>query len=105
MLGACEYGTLARHPKLPGSIPGLDPRPRSNERRYANLFRNGVLRTYCVSVLMAKAYGIPNPRRCEYVVHRNHDNTDFRRANLAWATLAELRWEAFFRVEDRRHHL
>lgn len=103
---------------------------RPNGRRYVTLYRNGVSRTHCVSVLMASAYGIPNPRHCAYVFHRNHDNADFRRGNLAWATLAELRmhdglrfscpyygvtcnqhrggllrWNAFFRVEDRRHDL
>ena len=94
------------------------------------LCQDGTARLFCVSVLMARAHGIPNPRRCTYVVHRNHDNSDFRRGNLAWATLAELRmhdglrfscpyygvtcnqhrgnvlrWTAFFRIEDKRHDL
>lgn len=103
---------------------------RRNGRRYLPLCRDGTVRPFCVSVLMAQAYGIPNPRRCRYVMHRNHDNSDFRRGNLAWATLAELRmhdglrfscpyygvtcnqhrgkvlrWTAFFRIEDKRHDL
>ncbi len=103
---------------------------RPNGRRYATLVKNGEPRTYCVSVLVAKAYRLPNPRRCGYVFHRNHDNADFRRGNLAWATLAELRmhdglrfscpyygvtcnqhrgkvlrWTAYFRVEDRRREI
>lgn len=101
-----------------------------NGRRYVAPCRDGTVRLFCVSVLMAQAYRIPNPRRCQYVIHRNHDNSDFRRGNLAWATLAELRmhdglrfscpyygvtcnqhrgkvlrWTAFFRVEDKRHDL
>lgn len=99
-------------------------------RRYFTLCSNGAMRQFCASVLMAQAYGIPNPRRCNYAVHRNHDNSDFRRGNLAWATLVELRmhdglrfscpyygvtcnqhrgkvlrWVAFFRVAEKRHDL
>lgn len=76
---------------VPRAARVLRCRPRPNGRRYVILCKNGVVCGYCVSVLMARTYGIPNPRRRRYVVHRNHDNSDFRRSNLAWATLAELR--------------
>lgn len=104
--------------------------PRRNGRRYAVLSKDGLPRVFCVSVLAAEACAVPNPRKCGYVVHRNHDNHDFRRRNLSWATLAELRmhdglkyscpyygvtrngdrgrvlrWMAFFRVERKRHSL
>lgn len=64
---------------------------RPSGRRYLNLCKKSIVRNFCVSVLAAQAYGIPNPRRCPYVIHRNHDNSDFRPRNLMWATLAELR--------------
>lgn len=103
----------------------------TNGRRYVNLCKRGVARMHCVAALLAPAYGIPNPRGCKYVIHRNRDNRDFRRRNLAWATLAEqrlhdghkfscayygvthvkkrpggrLRWVAFVRIEGRRREL
>lgn len=103
----------------------------ANGRTYVNLCKRGVAQMHCVSVLLARAYGIPNPRGCSYVIHRNHDNRDFSRRNLAWATLAEqrmhdgrkfscpyygvtcakknlrgtLRWVAVLRVNGRRQEL
>jgi hypothetical protein len=74
---------------------------RPNARRYFNLCKRGEARFFCVSVLLAQAYGIANPRRCEYVIHRNRDNRDFRRKNLAWATLAEQRMNDGHKVSCR----
>lgn len=104
---------------------------RANGRRFVTVYRRAIRRTYCVSLLLARAYGIPNPQGKGYVIHRNHDNGDFRRGNLAWATLLEqrmhdgtrftcpyygvtrvkrgrypmLQWVAFFRVNKRRYDL
>jgi len=101
-----------------------------NGRLFLNLCKDGIATGHCVSVLLAAAYGIPNRRRCGYVIHLNHDNGDFRRRNLAWATLAEqrmhdghkvncryygvtcnakrtgvLRWVAVLRLNYQRHDL
>ena len=69
----------------------LDPNTRRNGRRYVMLCKRGVSRSHCVSALLALALGIPNVGRFKYVIHVNRDNTDFRRQNLRWATLAEVR--------------
>lgn len=61
------------------------------QRRYYKLCRNGKSTMYCASVLMALAQGIPNPRRCGYVVHVDGDYDNFQRSNLRWVTLAEQR--------------
>lgn len=99
-------------------------------RLFVSLCKQGVPRCHCVSTLLARAYGVSNPRQCGYVIHLNHDNRDFRRRNLRWATLAEqrihdghkvncryygvtchgnragvLRWVAVFRVDHRRRNL
>lgn len=64
---------------------------RVGGRRHVVLCRKGVPRSFCVSVLMARAYRIPKPNGCDFVVHRNGDYRDFRRSNLEWVTLAGLR--------------
>jgi hypothetical protein len=63
----------------------------TNGRRYVSLCKRGISKYFSVSVLLARAYGIPNPRQCDYAIHLNGDHQDFTRRNLAWATLAELR--------------
>lgn len=73
------------------SLRVLRPDSRVNGRRHFLLCKKGVARSFCASVLMARAYRISKPSRCAYVIHRNGDNRDFRRGNLRWATLAELR--------------
>lgn len=60
-------------------------------RRYYLLSKHGRITHCCASVLMARALGMSNPEGRGYVIHRNRDYNDFRRANLRWATLAELR--------------
>jgi len=60
-------------------------------RRYYLLSKKGNTVCCCASVLLARAYGIPNPEGRGYVIHLNGDYNDFRRSNLQWATLAELR--------------
>jgi len=74
---------------------------KANGRRHAHLSKEGVSRSLCVSVLMAQAYAIQNPRGCSFVVHRNRDQSDFRRGNLAWVTLAELRIHDGHKVSSR----
>lgn len=64
---------------------------RPNGRRYVNLCKKGAVETASVSVLAARVYRIPNPRNRAFVIHRNSDNADFRRENLRWVTLPELR--------------
>jgi len=63
----------------------------ANGRCYVVLCKKGVSRLHCVSVLLARAYAIPNPHGGRYIIHRNRDNGNFQRSNLAWATLAEQR--------------
>ena len=74
---------------------------KPNGRAFYNLCKRGVAVSHCSSVLLATAYGIPNPRACRYVIHLNHDNRDFRRRNLAWATLAEQRMHDGHKVNCR----
>ncbi len=106
------------------------PHGGASGRLFVSLCKEGVSTCHCVSALLARAYGIPNPRNEHYVIHLNGDYGDFRRANLAWATLAEqrihdghkvhcryygvtchgnrrgvLRWVASFRWNYRRHTL
>lgn len=63
----------------------------SNGRRYVTLCKKGVMHTTSVSVFVACAYNLPNPRNCEFVIHRNGDNADFHPENLQWVTLPEQR--------------
>lgn len=108
----------------------LRPNRVSSGRLYVSLCKRGVSTCYCVSALLARAYRIANPRRCGYVIHRDGNNRNFRRANLAWATIAQqrmhdgrktscpyygvtwngerpgtLRWVAVLRVDKRRREL
>lgn len=83
------------------SMRVLRQKLRPNGRVYFNLCKRGVATSHCVSVLLAAAYGIANPRRCSYVIHLNHENRDFRRCNLAWATLAEQRMHDGHKVNCR----
>lgn len=73
------------------SMKVLRPNARPSGRRFFTIYRRGVPASVCVSVLIAGAYRIRNSHRCGYIIHRNRDNADFRRSNLAWATLAEQR--------------
>lgn len=60
-------------------------------RAYYQLCRNGRTRLFCASALMALVHGIPNPARYRHVIHVDSDPGNFRRTNLRWATLAQLR--------------
>lgn len=77
-----------RKGKILSASSGGARRPR---RRYYLLSKDGKITSWCASVLAAMAYGLPNPADCRYVLHRNGDYNDFRRSNLRWTTLAELR--------------
>ena len=69
----------------------LRPQANVSGRMFVTLRKHNVPTTFCVSALLARIYRVPNPQRWKYVIHRNHDNRDFRRSNLAWASLAEQR--------------
>jgi len=79
----------------------LVPAVRSSGRHYYGLCTRGKAKAHCASALMAQAYGIPNPARRGYAIHRNSDTADFRRRNLAWATLAEQRIQDGHKVSSR----
>lgn len=81
----------------------LIPAVQSSGRRYYGLSKHGRVTVHCASALMALAFGIPNPERRGYAIHRNGELGDFRRSNLCWATLAELRLHDGRKVSSRYH--
>jgi hypothetical protein len=61
----------------------------SANRAYVTLFDQGNRCHYCVSLLMAKYHGIPNPLKHGYVLHKNFNNSDFTKTNLEWCSLSQ----------------
>jgi len=53
------------------------PHGGASGRLFVSLCKEGVSTCHCVSALLARAYGIPNPRNDRYVIHLNGDYGTF----------------------------
>lgn len=78
--------SLTRGPRRAGPDCPRELRVQTNTRgrRYVGLVTDGLVRTWCVSDLLALAQGIPRPSPLHVVHHRDGDYGNFAPENLVW---------------------